>query len=265
MAPTSLAADVAPRAVSDLHGSRKHVFEQIPNFRDLGGLPAAGGLVRRGVLFRSATLHLASERDAQRLTDLGVRTVIDLRSDEERTRWASTGSFEPRTVVHAPLLRAPWASDDLSARGDAATFLARRYLEMLRGSADVITSILHLLADAEHHGVVFHCAAGKDRTGILAAVLLGVLGVDADTIADDYHATAPEMDDVRRIYTEADAGDGATMVDQPAAFLAAPRDAMSIVLHAIRIEWGTVSRYALANGTDPDAIAKLRATMIVES
>jgi protein-tyrosine phosphatase len=105
---------------------------------------------------------------------------------------------------------------------------------------------------------VFHCAAGKDRTGVLAAIVLGLVGVDDESIADDYHATAAEMGALRALF---DTGDTTPMVDQPAAFLTAPREAMTRTLAFVRNEWGSFDGYANAIGLNPESVASLQKSM----
>jgi protein-tyrosine phosphatase len=238
-------------------------FESIVNFRDLGGLPTvSGGAVRRGLIFRSGTLHRTSANDAARLTSMKIGTVLDLRTDEELARWSAHGAWTPPRVERAPLLRHTWSRDDSRLMTDGAAYLADRYIEMLTGSADVVAAAVRLLAETvPESGVVFHCSAGKDRTGVLSAVLLGLIGVDDATIADDYHATAAEMGALRALFDDADS---TPMVDQPAAFLTAPREAMTRALTFVRNEWGDFSRYAASIGIDADTVAALQRTMRTE-
>lgn len=262
--PAALDATPGDRDGTDVRRLDRFVrFEQLANFRDLGGLRAGTGTVRPGAVFRCATMHLLTDADARRLDAMGVQTVIDLRTDEELERRPGRGAFTPARVERASLLRAPWSRDDLRADTDAPVFLAERYLDMIEHRAEYVAHALHVLAEEANHAVVFHCAAGKDRTGVLAAVLLGVLGVDDDTIADDYHATAPEMPGLLQMLAD-DHSDESAMVSQPSAFLDAPREAMVLVLNTVRSQWGDMTRYALESGTDASAIERLRQLLIVE-
>jgi protein-tyrosine phosphatase len=236
---------------------RSLVFQSIVNFRDLGGLPAADGAwVRRGLLFRSATLHMATPDDALQLRRLGVRNVIDLRTEAERVRWPAQGAWSPEHVLHAPLLRETWDRTSLLADVDPVKFLAERYLDMINGSGDVIATVLEFLADANTGPTVFHCAAGKDRTGVIAAVILGLLGVNHDVIADDYHLTATAMADLQLLFGGGDPTE--VMVNMPAGFLTAPRDAMALMLQTVRLEWRSMAAYARSIGVGDDTLRGLR-------
>jgi protein-tyrosine phosphatase len=237
-----------------LHPSERAVtFEQVFNVRDLGGLNVPGGRLRRGCLYRGATLHRASESDANALEQRGIRTVVDLRTSEELKQWSGHGHWSPTRVVHAPLLRTPWDRADVEADHDATSFLAARYLEMLTGNTEAMVRTIETLADASGHAALYHCAAGKDRTGVVTAVLLGLLGVDEQTIVEDYHYTSLAMKDLFGLFALDGHYGGVSMVDQPAAFLAAPREAMELTLRALRLDWGSIGRYALSIGVPSDA------------
>jgi protein-tyrosine phosphatase len=242
---------------------RKIPFQSIVNFRDLGGLPAEGGLLRRGVLFRSGTLHLASPRDAELLDAIGLRTVVDLRTDDERARWPAHGAWTPARIVHAPLLRSLWSPEDLMVHSDAEAFLAARYMDMIQHSGDVIAHAMTTVAECGLQPAVIHCAAGKDRTGVLTAMILGALGVDDDTIADDYHESASAMGELQQLFSAADPVDAAPMLSQPAAFLSAPRNAMAIVLSTITNEFGGIPSYVASIGVSPGALHSLRENLVV--
>ncbi len=162
------------------------------NFRDLGGYrTSAGATVRWGRVFRSDAL-LLDDRDIQDFAGLGIRTVYDLRSDMERD--TSPNRLPPQgapTVRVVPLVRQdadtnPLENLDLT---DGENFLAQLYVNSLEGLAGNFGVVLTGLAQDDELPAVFHCAAGKDRTGMVAAVLLSVLGVPLDDILDDYELT----------------------------------------------------------------------------
>lgn len=165
------------------------------NARDLGGLPLAGGaVVRPGALVRADALHRCSTASAVALRDHGVRLVLDLRDDSERE---AEGVFEGPgvEVEHHPVLDPAYRWDTEvppppeGLPDGASVVLAHRYAEILDAFADRFVAAVGRIATTEG-GVAYHCAIGKDRTGLLTALLLGVLGAGRDTIVADYARSA---------------------------------------------------------------------------
>jgi protein-tyrosine phosphatase len=165
------------------------------NFRDLGGYPTMeGGLVRWGRLFRSDSLHELTEGDIALLRDVGLRAVIDLRMgvEVERTGRGLLGA-EAAEYFHLSVID----EDAGESRGIPAPVddeLAKRYLWYLEIGREPLVEALKVIADGANHPLVFHCAAGKDRTGVLAALVLDIVGVEREVIVDDYVLTASRME-----------------------------------------------------------------------
>ena len=175
------------------------------NFRDLGGYGAADGrTVRWGRLYRSDALHELTPGDVAHLRALGLRTVVDLRTERELDR-SGRGPLGSGDVAfhHLAVVKEGVRGDgtpDGAADGEAVGApvpggddLAERYLWYLDVGGDAIARALTLFGADEHYPLVFHCAAGKDRTGVLAALVLELLGVDRDTIVADYVITAERI------------------------------------------------------------------------
>jgi protein-tyrosine phosphatase len=163
------------------------------NFRDLGGLPASGGRrTRSGVLFRSDTLQALTEDDVAYLVRLlGVMLVMDLRdADEAIEQGRGLLGASSLCYVNLPLEPAPAASRTLAGAGGATLEF---YLGHLEAASSVLPLALQVLAVALDRPAVVHCAAGKDRTGLLVALTLGIAGVGDDAIVADYMATAQNM------------------------------------------------------------------------
>jgi protein-tyrosine phosphatase len=162
------------------------------NFRDLGGYRvASGATVRWGQVFRSDAL-LLDDGDLVAFAGLGIRTVFDLRSDRERqTHPNRLPVDDPPTVRVVPLVRQVSGSNQLEDMDltDGEKFLAQLYVRSLEGLAPNFGTVLTGLSQQDNLPAVFHCAAGKDRTGMVAAILLSVLGVALDDILDDYELT----------------------------------------------------------------------------
>jgi protein-tyrosine phosphatase len=164
------------------------------NFRDLGGYVGAGGrTVRWRRLFRADGLSRLSAPDLARLAELGLRTVIDLRTADEITKRGRIDPAHPDLAYHhlpmidvlPPEVELPRWSDPL--------FVAGQYRDMLRSGATTMRQALELLADGATYPAAFHCMAGKDRTGILSALVLELLGVADEEIVADYALSGEAM------------------------------------------------------------------------
>jgi len=192
-----------------MHGSGRHlVLDGADNFRDLGGLPAADGRrVRPGLVYRSDTLQELTPGDVDLLVGrLGLTTIVDLRGPEE-IEIEGRGLLAKAPVAWLNLPIGAAGFDASTAKPDVPGYdLTGFYHACLAGSVPSVLRLLELLADPGAHPVVFHCAAGKDRTGLAAAVTLGCLGVADEVVVADYEATNQRMDRVlerlRRLPTQ---------------------------------------------------------------
>jgi protein-tyrosine phosphatase len=158
------------------------------NVRDLGGLPlAGGGETRYGCVARSEAPHFLSERGWRELHEHGVRTLVDLRCPTE-------GDYEARNGVRrvgVPLFRQD--DPEFLARMRGIRDTGEFYRAIVDFSHRQITRAVTEVADAPAGGVLIHCHAGRDRTGVVAAIVLAVAGVPADSIAADYVASAEAL------------------------------------------------------------------------
>lgn len=166
------------------------------NLRDLGGYLGHGGRrVRFGRVFRSASLAMLTEADLAVLGRLGLRTVCDLRGERERARNPSRLPEPPPETVLLPVEPTVGASlRDLLLRGegtgeDVLGLLARAYTAYATEKLPRFRALLALAAEPARLPLLFHCSAGKDRTGFGAALLLTALGVEREEIMADYLAT----------------------------------------------------------------------------
>jgi protein-tyrosine phosphatase len=239
---------------------RRIAFETVFNVRDLGGLRTlAGRTVRRGLVFRADGVHRLDGADLDIARALGLRTVVDLRTHGELDHGRFPESLGARWH-HLPLIAEMWSERGFQATDGPVAFLRDRYLEMLVEGRDQLGQIVALAADESP--ILFHCAAGKDRTGVVAALLLGLLDVTPEDIADDYHLSAASMVAmsawVRATYP--DAADA--MTNQPAEYLEAPADAMLAFLDRIEEEHGSMRGLARDLGIADQVIARLQATLL---
>lgn len=239
-------------------------FEAIHNVRDLGGVPTAeGGVTRPGVALRAASLLGASPADRAWLRALAVERVFDLRSIPEIAREGFLDLSEHGIArEHVPIFR----DTDISP----AALIARRklyasdfslaYMLMLREGAPTIRRIVEAIA-AARGPVLFHCAGGKDRTGVVTAVLLLLAGVAPQLIAEDYALTAvhlPPASDERIVAGMARMGlDRAEFM----AMLSARPEAMLRTLDRLTDAYGTVEGYLDAIGVAPESAAGAKARL----
>ena len=245
-----------------VHPYRRLELEACFNVRDLGGYPTAdGGQVRWRTLYRADGLHRMTEGDAQRVRGLGIRTVIDLRTaGEVATR--GRVPVEPLGVSyhHLPMIDVVWDPSEVP-EPVPDDFVFGKYLEMLAVGERCIAQALHVLADPDGHPAVFHCAAGKDRTGILAAVVLSVLGVPDEVIVEDYALSQSAMEPMMAWY-RANVADIDTKKQPPSVFLAAEHATMASLLDHVRDRHGGMEAYVSTLGVGPDVIARLREALV---
>lgn len=164
------------------------------NLRDLGGIPIAGGILREGLALRADDLAVITDDDAARLVSGGLTSVIDLRTNDEA---AITGrgplAAHPVAYHHLPLMESISAGmpEDRAFVIDHVA-MGEMYARMVEKAAPQLVTALGIIA-LSPGSTAFHCAAGRDRTGVLAAVLLLALGADDDDIVADYARTHSNM------------------------------------------------------------------------
>ena len=216
------------------------------NFREVGGTPCADGRrVRRSRLFRSATPDFATPTDLLFLERLGVRTVLDLRTEPER-RESPLRNVRVHTI---PILTQVWDPGSIAATSlPPERFLADRYLEMCELGAERIAECFAVLAESSASPALVHCTAGKDRTGVLVALLLASFGVDTRVIAEDYAMSALAMAELVALIRDQTPERLDAMVSQPSAFLSAPRETMHLFLADLAARYGSATRFLLGAG-----------------
>lgn len=226
------------------------VFASLHNFRDIGGRPTRDGrVVRTGRLYRSDTLTKLSPDDLEAFDGMGIRTVFDLRRQAEIREFGRVPERADRRWVNLAPDHALWEPVPYDEAGGPARFLADRYLELAADGRAAIAGVLTMLAEADAYPAVVHCFAGKDRTGVLVAVTLALLGVDDDGIAEDYALSSD--------WSELAAPD-----DIPRHWLPAPREAMAMFLADLRAGFGSVERYAAVAGIGEAAVTALRGQLL---
>jgi protein-tyrosine phosphatase len=245
------------------------------NVRDLGGLPTTdGGSTVPGRVLRSENLQELSQKDVSKLVDeFGVTTVVDLRSTIEVKKEGPTPLDAVPTVRHAhhPVLAEWLDGKDTVARAlltDAVEADRQRYpddtmcghyLGYLENRPDQVTGALRAIATSDGAAIV-HCAAGKDRTGVICALALTVAGVDQETIVADYMATNERLDAIierlrrSRVY-------GQDVSRRPVSAHAPRAETMRAFLTEVDKRHGGVDRWLLTNGFTKTELGDLRAKL----
>lgn len=180
-------------------------IEGVPNLRDVGGWPAPGGEVRAGQVYRSAEFSGLGGAAAQEFAALGIRTVYDLRTADERTANANVLPTGIEYIVldiladrpgagpaqMLQVLSDPKAAEELLGDGKAVRIFEESYRQFLSlpSATNGYRQFFTILAEKEHRPALFHCTTGKDRTGWAAASLLMLLGVSDEDVLADYLLT----------------------------------------------------------------------------
>jgi protein-tyrosine phosphatase len=190
---------VAP-ILAEMHVEPELSLEGCRNFRDLGGLrTATGASLRARRVFRSDGLTSATVHDRHLLAATGLATVIDLRSEHERS---VAGAYVADGVVvhHLPLGDLLGHEERWDAWRDPS-YVAHRYFDLCLNARDSIAEAFAVLTDPAAYPVVVHCSLGKDRTGVLVALVLRAIGVPVGQIVDEYalsrHGACRLVDDLR--------------------------------------------------------------------
>jgi protein-tyrosine phosphatase len=201
--------------------------------------------------------------DVAALEPLGLRTVIDLRSApelDERGRFPV--DVHPVVFHHLPIVDATWADVERPEYERDEDFLIWAYQEMLTVGAPRFAKAFEALAEPDALPAVFHCAAGKDRTGLLAALLLGSLGVSHDDIVDDYTLTVDGMARFR-VWAAREWPEWAErMATMPPAFTAALPEAMRAIVDELSAQHGSIRDYVRSIGVSTDTLARLESNLL---
>jgi protein-tyrosine phosphatase len=244
--------------------SRLISFDGTENFRDLGGHPTRFGVpVRWETLYRSDGLQALSDADLERYRRLGIQVVYDLRRDSERASRPNRVPSEAHCMMTPVDALGEVAAVRLEVRdrqgGEA--MLRAMYAQMVTHSPPVIARVLSGIADAGRLPAVFHCHAGKDRTGLIAALVLEAVGVERETVLDDYEVSRILHQDNPHSFTML--VESGMAPEAAAGALGAPRWAMAETLADIDREHGGVEAYLLGPvGLGRDVVDRLRTSLL---
>ncbi|KAL5043609.1 hypothetical protein BDW71DRAFT_216214 [Aspergillus fruticulosus] len=240
--------------------SQNGVFIEIDgvfNVRSFGGYPSnlkPNCSTRNGLIYRSGHLKDITPQGINEICDLGISTIIDLtHSGETKTLFTGTSSLSRYRVLDFPLAKHGFSVQQLADKykryiEDGEKVIAEGYFKLLIEGHQVIRDILFLIRDNPNDVFLIHCAMGKDRTGVVFAVLLSLSGVSDDVIADEYsrselalEAALPEIaaaiKKVMPAVTEAEALGRAKIVIQTR------KEAMSLMLQMVMERFGGMVYY----------------------
>lgn len=232
------------------------------NLRDLGGLPVTGGgRLRSGLLFRGDDPGRGDTATGDRLVrQLGIRHVIDLRHSDDVDQRGGPGPFAVRPeVVHHPL---PMTLLDAVGPGglpETVDQLAQMYADSVVVCAATYLAGLHLIAELDEPALI-HCSHGKDRTGVLVALVLSAVGVEPEAIVADFGRTAENLPTMHRLSRELGISIGAERLK--GVLLEAPAAAMSRFLELMSDTHGDPLAPLFAAGLRLQAVERLRERLI---
>ncbi|WP_405931436.1 tyrosine-protein phosphatase [Streptomyces sp. NBC_00827] len=245
--------------------TNRHIpFHRLHNFRDLGGYTTEDGrTVRRGLLFRADSLGKLTPgtEDWDRFLTLGIRTVIDLRYPWEIEAKGRVPEHPSLTYHNQSIEHRPYDQAALGPDVTTGPYLAARYMEVAEDGTKEIRKTLELIADAADSAdpLVFHCASGKDRTGLVAALALTLLGVPEPTVIEDF--TLTELATARLI-TDWKTTNPDRELTWP-GYGRAPAEVMTGFLTHLKNRYGSPQSYVTNTlGLDTTFTESLRATLL---
>ncbi len=234
-------------------------LEGAVNFRDLGGYATTDGQrTRWRVLFRADGLSELTETDLAVLRQLGIRTVVDLRSVYELEQSRFDVEAHPVEFHHFPFID---QLPDVEEWDSRPGLLGSQYTGMLDDAMPQIVGALEVLAAPEARPAVFHCTAGKDRTGLLSALVLSLLGVPEETVVADYALSGEAMERLRAKLILKYPDGKAVISDISEVFSADPANMVRLFAH-LRERYGSVPGYAERAGVSDDVVTRLRSALL---
>jgi protein tyrosine/serine phosphatase len=217
-------------------------------------LPHPGGITRSGLIVRSDNISYLTQEGVQAMWDFGVTHVIDLRSEAEVASFPSPFSAPDYGPEY---MSRPLVDDALAPELASVPSMSDRYLMMLERRQHGIAEIVRSISQVDGP-VVFHCYAGKDRTGLIAAMVLSLAGVHADAIAADYAETDLHL---AARYAEWLAAAPPDRLEALQDELRCPPEWILGALDHLDRRWGGVEGYLLAGGVSPSEIERIQARL----
>ena len=234
------------------------------NVRDLGGLPTVDGrTTRSGVLLRADNLQDLTPEDVALLQEQGVGTVLDMRTSAE-VEITGPGPLRSTAVRHLHLDLVPHGFDGreelveraIPVEGAGEHAMDHYYIDYVNHAPDSVAKALRAIADPNSGAVLVHCAAGKDRTGVIVGLALSLVGVTRDAVAADYARSSERIGAIRDrlLATELYADD---IAKRTLDSMTPQADNMERFLDRVDAEYGGVHGLAMTIGVDEETLARL--------
>jgi protein-tyrosine phosphatase len=227
------------------------------NVRDLGGLPTEnGGVTSFGAIVRADSVRRLSDAGWEALRAYGVERIVDLRWHDE------LAADPPRDVdvevVHVPVF--PDLGDPAWRAAEAKGDRGREYAWLLESGAERFSLAVTAVAEADGGAVVVHCAAGKDRTGLVAALVLRLAGVPLEAIVEDYVTSGRNLAPLIEPWIQEAADDAER--ERRVYISVTPRAAIEHAVRDVEQRHGSVEEYLRAGGASDDAVARIRQRLV---
>ena len=223
---------------------RRYPMKGIANFRDLGGYSCNGGMTKWGVFFRSTSLHKAVEEDVAIMERVGISRILDLRYPGEREEKPDVPVKGADWMGISLLGTIPVEDLDVNDEEEDTKTLINMYRQIIASSRAEIKDSVQAMIQAEGPAL-FHCAAGKDRTGILAMLLLGAVGVSREDIIADYEMSHHYI----RSFTEDISGSHGSNIQK--------------LFDEIVEEWGSVTGFLQECGISQKELSRLNEKFVI--
>jgi protein-tyrosine phosphatase len=239
---------------------RRLSLEGAINVRDIGGYPTLDGRrTRWGAILRGDSLHRLTESDQRILRETyGVRSIVDLRRESERD-FAPSVYLDSTDVVYRPL---PIFDDTAGAPPAEPRTLELVYRGILDTRKERVGAVFRSLIEPRGLPALIHCTAGKDRTGLIIALILGLAGVSDAKIAEDYALTASYLTPEYYVEARGRAERAGYRWEDYQKLLVCPPELMSDTLVYLRATYGSPSRYLAACGLSAIELSNLREAIL---
>ena len=245
------------RDQEELEPARKLKVETGFNVRELGGYLLEGGVTCYRRFIRSGGLDTLSAQDQRRLYDYGVRMIVDLRGEHEvRVASDRLAKMPEVRTLHAPLYDVDLSDPALERNDSSGSYWTLGYLTML-ANHDVVRDVFSFFATAGPDDcVLFHCAAGMDRTGMVGMLLLGLAGASREQIIADYLYSFAPIQEVDAVVYK---GKKTTSYE-----LDLRLEAITTVLDRLEEGYGTAKSYLLTCGVTADELSAVHDHLLAD-